>query len=280
MLAVDVDGTLICRGVLTREDSAALHEAARAGIVVCLCTGRSWLEVKGVWDDLKLPSPHAPIICVGGALVAEPDTGRTLYSRAFDRAVADDLAQAMRRRGYPVMLLVDAWREGFDYYLIGHYNDRPLYHRFYDGRPFRIRYVQRLDDGCVRPLRVSVLEEPDLAKDLVHALREEFAGRIEIQSIFAPNYGVHIVEAFAHGANKFTAMIYAGQGYGIGPGAMAAIGDDHNDLAMLRGVAFSATTADAPPELREAAGVVLSARGKNPVAAFVRMVLEHNNSSR
>ena len=37
---------------------------------------------------LALPGPHMPVICVGGAVVVEPDTGRSLYSRPFERAVA------------------------------------------------------------------------------------------------------------------------------------------------------------------------------------------------
>jgi hypothetical protein len=273
LLAVDVDGTLLCGGQVLAQDASALRRAARAGMVVCLCTGRSWNEVCSIWQGLDLPLPHAPVVCVGGALVAEPDTGRTLYARAFQRRTADQLAQALRRMGYPVMLLVDGWREGFDYYLIGRYDDSPLYQRFYQGRGHRVRQIGRLDGACVRPLRVSVLEEPRRADQVVQALRQDFAGRIEVQAIFAPSYGVHIVEAFSAGANKFTALVYVGQGYGIGPSAMAAIGDDRNDLAMLRGVGLSATTADAPAELVQSAGLTLAARGGGAVAQFVEHLL-------
>ncbi|MCD6377669.1 MAG: HAD-IIB family hydrolase, partial [Planctomycetes bacterium] len=115
LLAVDIDGTLLNRGMLDEADVSALHAAARAGIIVCLCTGRSWPEAKHIWEQLDLPAPHAPVICAGGALVAEPDTGRTLYSRAFTRHDAQELAEQMLQMGYPVMALVDAWREGFDY---------------------------------------------------------------------------------------------------------------------------------------------------------------------
>ena len=270
LLAVDVDGTLLNHGVMDDADAEALRAAAEAGIVVCLCTGRSWQETRDIWEDLNLPKPHGAVVCAGGALVVEPDTGRTLYSRTFDKATAQELTEQMQRMGYPVMALVDAWREGFDYFLIGRYDDRPLYQRFISARQRRIRHVDRLDrDDYPRPLRISALEEPGCGRPAVETLKQHFAGRIEIQDIYLSHRDVDIVEAFSAGTDKFTALQYVGQGHRIGPKAFAAIGDDNNDLAMLRGSGLSGTPGDAPDELLRTADMVLSSRGSGPVAEFV-----------
>jgi len=274
LLAVDVDGTLLHRGRIDPADAAALRAAAQAGLTVCLCTGRAWREVQPIWRSLHLPAPHAPVVCVGGALVAEPATGRTLYSRPFDRPTAAELARAMRQEGYPVMALVDAWREGFDYFLVGRYDHRELYRRFLDGRGLRIRRPARLD-GRAGPsvLRLSVLDERGPADALVRRLRETFAGRIEVQRIHLLHRDVHIVEAFAAGADKFSALVYIGQGCRLGPGSFAAIGDEHNDVAMLCGAGLSAAPADAPPEVLAAADMQVAPRGARPVAQFVDILL-------
>jgi HAD superfamily hydrolase (TIGR01484 family) len=275
LLAVDVDGTLVHLGKLDPRDVRALHRAAAAGIEVCLCTGRSWAEVKPVWQELALPEPHAPVICVGGALVAEPDTGRTLTSRSFGRDVAGELSGEMRRRGYPVMALVDQWREGFDYYELGHFADFPLYRKFFHGRGWQVRPAETLGaPASARTLRISVLEEREQAVLLAADLKRHFAARIEVQDIYAPNYELHIVEAFAAGTNKFRAMVYVGQARKLGPGAMAAIGDDNNDLAMLRGAKFSAAPADAPDNVKQAAKTIVAARGQCAVAEFVEQILK------
>ncbi len=172
------------------------------------------------------------------------------------------------------MALVDAWREGFDYYMIGPHQDHALYRRFFAARQCRLRPVQSLDDpGVARVLRISVLEEQQRALEVVGALRRELAGRVEVQAIGLRSLRLHIVEAFAAGANKFTALVYVGQAHRIGPRAMAAIGDDYNDLPMLKGAGFTATTADAPQELRQAATVVLDDRGPGAVAGFVQRLL-------
>jgi len=274
LLGVDVDGTLVWDGSLAAADADALRAAARAGLAVCVCTGRAWNEVKDLWQALDLPAPHAPVVCVGGALVVEAATGRSLYSRTLDLACADELARALAEYDLPVMALVDAWREGFDYYMIGDPGNRPMYRRFFASRPSRIRPAERLDGpDRARPLRISVLTDAAQADEMVASLRQRLAGRIEVQAIHLRTTGVHIVEAFAAGANKFTALRYVGQGLRVGPARMAAIGDDHNDLPMLQRVGFSAAPADAPPELRQAATVTVAARGQKPVAQFVDLVL-------
>jgi len=275
LLAVDVDGTLVTGEGPPRRDVAALHRAVRAGVVVCLCTGRTWPEVRPVWAQLRLPAPAAPVICVGGALVAEPHTGRTLYARGFDRPAATDLAGALAAMGYPVMALVDGWREDFDYYLLGDWRGNERYRRFFARRPSRCREVDRLDDPTgPRALRISVLDGGEGAAAAVAELRRRFAGRIETQAIHLRQTRVHIVEAFAAGTHKLSAMVYVGQGYRISPRAMAAIGDDDNDRVMLEGAGLSAAPADADEELRAAADVIVAPRGQSPVAEFVEHMLE------
>ena len=274
LLGVDVDGTLVRDGRVDPADAEALRAAGRNGLIVCLCTGRSLPEVRQIWQSLRLARPHAPLVCAGGALVAEPDTGRTLYSRAFNRPTAGELAEEMHRLGFPVMGLVDSWREGFDYYVLGEWEDHPLYRRFFRRRPGRVLRVDRIGHSRQRPvLRLSILAGADEADEVVRLLRRRFAGRVHAQAIHLPVTGVHIVEAFAPGADKFRALVYVGQGFRIAAAAMAAIGDDYNDLPMLRGVALSAVPADAPEPLRRAADMVLGPRGDGLVAEFVRRVL-------
>ena len=274
LLAVDIDGTLVNGGVMQPADVRALHRAAAAGIRVCLCTGRSWTETKPVWEALALPGPHMPVICVGGAVVVEPGTGRSLYSRPFERAVARDLTNAMLGLGLPAMALVDAWREGFDYYMLGQYDEIPAYRKFFGQQTAAIRRLDHFNgDPFARPLRISILEQPERTEEVLEVLRKQFGGAAELHAICAPNYGVHIVECFASGTTKFSALTYVGQGFRLGSAAIAAIGDDHNDISMLAGVAASAAPADSPPAVLAAAKRTVARRGQCAVAEFVEFLL-------
>ena len=113
LLALDLDGTLVGPDSLVSEPNRqAISMARAAGLAVCLATGRSYPESRGIWGQLRLQAPHEPIVTVGGAMVCQSDTGRTLYHRSIDRDVARRFGAAMNDSGCVAMALVDGWRHG------------------------------------------------------------------------------------------------------------------------------------------------------------------------
>jgi len=267
LLALDIDGTLIGSDqVVPRDVVEAVAEAEAGGLRVCLATGRSLPESLGVWRQLRLPHPPMPIILVGGAQVSEPHTGRSLYQRSMDRAAAGEFADALAAEGLPAMALVDGWRWDFDYYAAG--DERAARRDWFARMNARVRRVGSLAeaDEAVGILRISTVLERAAAERLAERLRPRFAGRLNVHAILAPNYGVTIVEAHAAGATKLTALQYVAQGAGVGMGRVAAVGDDINDIPMVRGAGLGAAMPSAPPSLRAAAEHVLD----DGLAAFIR----------
>ena len=67
ILALDVDGTLVGPdNVVTPEIRAAVRLADRAGIRICLATGRSYGETIGIWEQLGLDRRFQPMVLIGG----------------------------------------------------------------------------------------------------------------------------------------------------------------------------------------------------------------------
>jgi Cof subfamily protein (haloacid dehalogenase superfamily) len=272
LLAVDIDGTLVGPDQAVAGDVVEALAAARAeGLRVCLATGRSHAESVGIWRQLRLQPPFEPIILVGGAVVAEPDTGRTLYQRTIPWPVACELADALGERGHVAMVLLDAWRWGVDY-LVTEAGDHDAAGRdWFSKMDVRVRRVGRLADVADPPevLRISAVPQPARARPLAEQLQGQFDGRLNVQAILAPNYHVTIVEAHAAGATKMTALRYIAQGLRMPARRLAAVGDDINDLPMIRGAGLGAAMPHAPQGLLDAADHV--ARGG--LAPFVRELL-------
>lgn len=272
LLAVDLDGTLIGADQTPLPGAIdALADAEAAGLRVCLATGRAFRETIGVWRRLRLRPPHQPLVLVGGALVAEPDTGRTLYQRTIPRELAWRCGEAFLERGHSAVAIVDAWRHGVEYYLAESADGEDVAQRWFSKMQVQVRRVRRLSDAkeMPDPLRVSALVAPDEADPLAAALASRFAGELHVQAIFLPNYGVKVVEALVPRANKWAALRYVAQGLRLGPGEIAAIGDDVNDLPMIAGAGLGAAMPHAPDAVRAAADHVAS----SGVAAFVRDIL-------
>ena len=103
-------------------------------------------------------------------------------------------------------------------------------------RPVQVRTAEKMAQHADMPdpLRVStILERPQ--PELLADLQRRFEGRLTMQTIFVPAYGLTVLEAFSHGTSKHAAVTYVAQGLRIGKGQIASVGDDMNDLSMIQG---------------------------------------------
>jgi Cof subfamily protein (haloacid dehalogenase superfamily) len=271
LLALDVDGTLLDGDQrIPTETIEAIAEADAAGLRICIATGRSYVETIPVWRQLRLAAPYEPMVLIGGALVAEPDTGRTLYQRTIPRDLAREYADALIQSGYSAMAIVDAWRHGVDYYLAEGPDAEQVQRMWFAKMNVKIRRVRRLmEDGEPPALRIHAVAPPDAAGELSAELGRRFAGRLNVHSIYAPNYGVTVVEAFAETTSKWNAILYVAQAMRIGPGQIAAVGDDVNDLPMIRAAGLGAAMPCAPPAVKAAAKRI----AEPSLAHFIRQII-------
>lgn len=272
LLALDIDGTLLgADQQVPAAVRAAVAEADQAGLAVCLATGRSFAEAIGVWGQLQLRPPHLPLILVSGALVAECDTGRTLYQKTVPRPLACEFADALVTAGHSALAFVDPWRWGVEYYVAEGADAGAVEARWFGKMDARARWVGRLADVAELPcpLRIHAIAPPEEAAALAERLRPRFAGRLNVHSILVPTYGETIVEAFAAGADKWTALRYVAQSRRIGRGAIVAVGDDVNDLPALRGAGLGVAVAHAAPAVRAQADHVMD----GGLEAFIRLLL-------
>ena len=272
LLALDIDGTLVGPdGLVAPETLDAVAAARAAGVGICVATGRSHAESVGIWRALHLDRPFEPVILVGGAIVAEPDTARTLYQRAIPWPTACEFADALGRAGHVAMALVDRWRHGVDYLVTAGADQDAASRDWFSKMDVRVRRVGRLADGAERQevLRISAVADPDRARALADELRVPFGEGLTVHAILAPNYGVTIVEAHAAGANKMTALKYVAQQLRVPVRRIAAVGDDINDLPMIRGAALGAAMPEAPKAVRDAADHVAA----GGLGAFIRRLV-------
>ena len=111
---------------------------------------------------------------------------------------------------------------------------------------------------------------------MAEELSSEFAGQLNVHAILAPNYGVTIVEAHAVGADKMTALRYVAQPMRAGAGLIVAVGDDVNDMPMVRGAGLGAAMGSAPEALKAVADVIVgdgSGNGRAGLADFIRRLV-------
>lgn len=88
-----------------------------------------------------------------------------------------------------------------------------------------------------------------------------------------PSAHVTVLEAFAAGVNKWTGIRRLCDAWGIDPQRTVAIGDEVNDVDMLRNAGLGVAMGNARPEVQSAARVVTASNEECGVAQLVERVL-------
>ncbi len=275
LLAVDIDGTLVGPGEPLRAGHAeALAAAKRAGMTVCLCTGRSVAEARPVWLQCALPGRADPIIAVGGAVVFESDTARTLHIEPLAPAPAIAASEVLRGRGLSTVALVDSWREGFDYYLVAGDDARAARAAWLDRHECTVREVRSLTDVPALPALLRLTALPDgVGEDVEELLRRCGDGHLAVGRIRALNYGIDLLECLSPRANKWTGVRYVSQGLRIARRDIVAIGDDINDLPMIERAGLGVAMGNAPDPVQAAADHVAGLQADDGLAEFIEQLL-------
>jgi hydroxymethylpyrimidine pyrophosphatase-like HAD family hydrolase len=105
-------------------------------------------------------------------------------------------------------------------------------------------------------------------------LAERFAERIVFHSVFVPAYDVEVLEVFDPSVNKWEGIQHVARSHGILPEQIIAIGDDVNDLHMIRNAGLGVAMGNARPEVIAIAKRVIGSNADEGLAAFLDELVE------
>ncbi len=273
LLAIDLDGTLLdAQHALPTANRAALHRAHAAGLRVVLCTGRSFTETRPILEQIGLDLDAT--VTVFGALVTDVATGRSLERTPIPLDVAQATTAWFRRDGYPVLWLTDPTETGSDGYLVTGPNRHPAVDQWRRRSPCEVAEVDELPPGCAAPLRLSVIDDGDVLTGVSQRLQAAFDGRLTHNVLHIPPYQLSLIEAFAPQVNKWFGVEKLCRRWGIDPRRTVAVGDDMNDLAMIRHAGLGVAVANAKPPIHAAADRVTAANVACGVAKLIDELLD------
>lgn len=282
LLAIDLDGTLL-RSDRTISDTsvAAIRVAREAGLLVVICTGRGLVESRFALDRID---QRDPVIVAGGAMVMDPVTGKTIHRFNISRDVVGRAVDTLLGFGHPVLVLKDPHEAGYDYLVVegpdGHALD-PVTAWWFAQMNVRVRTVASLadDEHPDHTVRVGVCTNDEAMPPMQRALEARIGPAATIHHFPAvvdaskANGGVHILEIFDRGANKWSAIRWLADQHGIDPSRIVAIGDEINDIPMIRGAGLGVAMANAVAGVTEHADRTTRSHDEDGVALAIEQIL-------
>jgi Cof subfamily protein (haloacid dehalogenase superfamily) len=275
MVCIDLDGTLLSpQGTVTERARNAVHRALRAGLLVVFATGRNWTESRTVLEAVQ---HYDSAVFVGGAMVVDTKNEITLHRTMMEPLLAAEVSDLLERNGHAVLALQDTGSAGVDYVVSADIPVNAETAHWMSMTKAALHRVPRLGNfSHEHTIRVGIVAEPTETARLQQELTEKFGERIVMQAIRVPTANVDVLEIFDPAVNKWQGILHVARRHNIDPSQIIAIGDDLNDLAMIKNAGLGVAMGNARPEVKAIAKLVIKPNHEEGLAEFLEELVQRH----
>ncbi len=264
MICMDLDGTVLKKDGSVHPDNAAMiREAQKRGILCAVATGRATGNALAkIWQAHLF----CPVSAMNGTQLTD-EQGRVLLSHPMSDASAAGVERLLAGEEADYVLMGEkilcTSRE--DYYHHSEVEYGPEMEkmgcRFFRGKELLHREALR---GPVYKYFVCRMKDPD-------GLYERAA---RLGGLTLTRSGRDNLEIMAEGFDKGTGIRELAERHGIRREEIMAVGDEMNDLAMIRYAGIGVAMGNADDRVKAAADRVTGSNEEGGVAAAIRQALE------
>jgi len=261
LVAIDLDGTLLNSANEVSEVTAGVLRQARReeGVHIVLATARPPRSVMPIYKLLDL---DAPMINYNGALVYDPPSNRVLLHVPVGPKLARQVVTAARDQFPDVLVsaeVLDRW-----------YTDRVDHHYVTQtGRVFRPDMVAPIDEWLTEPItKLLLLGPPEEMGELGRSLASQFKHKVVVMQTER-----ELLQIMHPTVSKGQALKTVAGELGVSRQQVMAIGDNANDVDMLRWAGLGVAMANAAPAALEAADAITEHQDADGVAKAIHMMI-------
>lgn len=276
LLALDIDGTLINQKMeITAPTRKAIQLAQDRGVLVTLATGRSFHSAKYCADQLKI---NIPLICSNGSYICArngevfremPLAKDTAAKMIGDMAAAGLFVQAYHRDGMYsigqkagivewVKIICDSKLQlGKVIYSIREYRRSRI--------TFRRDLVELVARGEVSVHKLFCAGNQEQLAEF-HKRAKKLGLTVEF---YPGSTGIMYLEIMPDGASKGSALTWLAAHLNIAMEDIVAVGDNLNDLPMVREAGLGIAMGNGHSQLKAAAGYITLSNDDDGIAAVI-----------
>ena len=273
MIVLDLDGTLLLPdGSVSDRTVDALRRAVAAGYLVCVATGRNLTESRAIVQRIGVLHE---CVFVGGAMVIDTRAEKTLHRTVMHTKLASEVAGLFESLGHAALALQDTCETGLDYLIT---RDIPIARgttNWLAALKMGVEYVPTLGHFDHRhTLRVGICCTIAQARQVVPVVQSHFGDRIMTHSLHVPNMECDVVEVFDPAVSKWVGIRFIADRHRVSPHQIIAIGDDNNDIAMVKHCGLGIAMGNARQTLKNVAKRIIANNTQDGVAEFVDELLD------
>ncbi len=255
LVAIDLDGTLLNeKKKIPAENKVILKELMSSGVEVIIATGRRYYSAKKLISELELTD--STIMANNGTIVRDLRTDNLIKSRCFEHEDFYSLIREGKQRNLHAITHVDHFSEGYDILVEFEKNDIK-YKNYLGDIANRYRTIENLlKYANPKALAIVYTGEFEQLKEFQENLNLKYKGKFNAYLMHnLASVGTMLEIINASGSKWVSIMEYA-LGKGIKSEEIIAIGDDNNDIEMIKNAGLGIAMKNATKEVKAAANII------------------------
>jgi hypothetical protein len=275
LLALDIDGTLLNRkSKVTPRVREALDQAQAQGVLIALVTGRRFSSARPIVQELEL---SIPLVSHNGALTKNITSLETIQYHPFENATACEVIRLGRQHNADIICCDDPHglgtmvMEGFSP------ENRALemyLKKYWDAVvevPDLLAYLQH------DPIQIMFSGTCNRMDEFCQILTAQIGARAKIFQTRYRHFDLTIVDVISPAASKGEAVAELARAHNIAQAEVMAVGDNHNDLPMLRYAGVGVVMANAEDELKQLGFALTASNEEDGVAVAIEKFILQNH---
>lgn len=269
LVAIDLDGTLLdSQGKLSEKNTEAIENAISRGMHIVIASGR---PLGSLPEEVLKVNGIEYAITSNGAAVYHLPIGKRLQGLLLTKESVEQIMELIHEAEVVLETFIDGVA-----YADRRYVDDPVK---YGASERAIPYVQRTRnsvDNMERFVREHI-EELDSIDIVVKSqeIKKEIESLLSsVSDIYITSSVKQLIEISNKDAGKHSGMKFLGELLGIEPEEMTAIGNDRNDIDMMRFAGVGIAVANASEECLQAADLVVQSCDEDGVAEVIYKMIK------
>lgn len=254
MVVLDLDGTLLNdRKELSPFSIKVLSELQSRRVEIVVATGRRYKFVKDLFRNTGL---EVTALCSGGTLARHTGDDGKIMARYVDNRLFCDIVEIGREYFLHPLLHVDHREEGYDF-LLEYEKSSPFYRSYLrdEDEEYLVvgDFLQHPDN---RVLLMCFMGELSVLSNFQARLNQRFNRLIHSHILTTLDRIGPVLEIMNPEGTKWKTLVSYAASLGIKPSQIIAIGDDNNDVELIKNCGLGIAMRNGTDQVKSAAAAV------------------------